>query len=158
MCRECAVPLRQSFHARQQASKRVTVMKKSLIATVISLLAAIGGTAYAQAPAPAPSTTAAAPISNDPIVNLRSAQRAANKQYSEQVSAAAKERDAKVKTAVISAVTEAKASGKNTRLAKREAKQKAQEDTKADYIAAVRAARVERNAALTEAKKTSKGK
>lgn len=133
-------------------------MKKTAIVIAFSLLAAIGSAAHAQASAPTPATTAAAPVSHDPIVNLRAAQRAANKQYSEQVSAAAKERDAKVKAAVSSAVAEAKASGKNTRLAKREAKQKAQEDTKADYIAAVRAARVERNAALAEAKKASAGK
>lgn len=130
-------------------------MKKIALITVLTLLTALGGVANAQAPAATAPAPAAAPAatSTDPIVQLRADERAAKAAYKQKVSAASKDRDAKVKTAVDSAVADAKAHGKDPLVAKRDAKKKAKQETKADYDAAVKAAKQERDTAIADARK-----
>ena len=70
-----------------------------------------------------------------------------NEVYKKSVAAAGKERDAKVKAAVDSAVADAQKTGKDPIVVRRNATSEAKKATKADYDAAVSAAKKQRDAA-----------
>ena len=123
-------------------------MNKIVVCTV-ALLAILAGPAHAQTSA----STAAK--SDDPVVQTRMKRKSASDTYSSAVSAARKERDAKVSAAVDAAVKDATATGKDPIVARRNATSAARKATKADYDAAVRAAKKERDAAYAAAGKTS---
>ena len=115
-------------------------MKKYL--TTLAVLAAIGTSAYAQAPA-----------STDPIVQMRMEEREANAKYAAGLLQAYSERQSKVTAAVEAAVKDADAKGKDPLVAKRDAHAKAMKATEADYEAKIKALKSEHNAALAAAKK-----
>jgi hypothetical protein len=98
----------------------------------------------------------AAPVSNDPIVQLRADQRAANAVYAAALIKAYAERGKKIQAAVESAVNNATENGKDPLVAKRDADAKARKATQADYDAALKKAADERKAALAAAQKKSK--
>jgi hypothetical protein len=110
---------------------------------ITALLVALAGPVHAQATA-----------SNDPIVQMRAEQRAANKTYAEKKHSARADRDAKIKAAVDSAVADAKAQGKDPLVAKRDATAKAKAATRADYEATMKTLKQEHDAAMAAAKKT----
>jgi hypothetical protein len=116
--------------------------------TLIALAAALATPAFAQAPA----TT-----SNDPIVQMRAQQRAANDAYAKGLIAAYQDRQKKVGAAVESAVNEANAAGKDPLVAKRDADAKATKATQAEYDAQLKKLAEDRKAALAAAEKTGKG-
>jgi hypothetical protein len=116
--------------------------------TLIALAAALAAPAFAQAPA----TT-----SNDPIVQMRAQQRAANDAYAKGLIAAYQDRQKKVGAAVESAVNEANAAGKDPLVAKRDADAKATKATQAEYDAQLKKLAEDRKAALAAAEKTGKG-
>lgn len=118
--------------------------KSSLI--VVALLAALSGTAHAQATVP-----------TDPIVQMREKQRAANASFSEKRSALRAERDATVKAAADAAGKEATAKGSDPLVARRNASTKARSATKADFDAKMKVITQERNAARAAAAKTGAG-
>ena len=102
------------------------------------------GSAYAQ-------TNAARTNSSDPVVQERMKKKDANEVYKKSVAAAGKERDAKVKAAVDSAVADAQKTGKDPIVARRNATSEAKKATKSDYDAAVSAAKKQRDAAYAAA-------
>ena len=124
---------------------------KQLQVTLIALAAALAAPAFAQ--------TAAAPAtaSNDPIVQMRAQQRAANDAYAKGLIAAYQDRQKKVGAAVESAVNDASAAGKDPLVAKRDAEAKANKATQAEYDAQLKKLSAERKAALAAAEKTGKG-
>jgi len=124
-------------------------MKKTTLST-IALIAALGGPAFAQ--------TAAAPAaaSNDPIVQMRADQRAANAAYATGLIDNYKARSAKVSAAVEAAVKDADAKGKDPLVAKRDAEAKATKATQAEYDANLKKLKVDHKAALDAA--AQKGK
>jgi hypothetical protein len=124
-------------------------MNKSPL-VIAALLTALGGSAYAQAPAKAPAPAA---TSADPIVQMHTEEKAANAAYKEKKKALDTERNAKVTAATDAAAKEATAQGKDPLVAKREASKKVKSETKADYDAKVKAADKERKDALAAIKK-----
>jgi len=118
-------------------------MKQIAICAVTALML-VAGSAYAQ-------TNAANTNSTDPIVQMRMKKKDANEVYKKSVAAAGKERDAKVKAAVDSAVADAGKTGKDPIVARRNATSDAKKATKADYDAAVNAAKKQRDAAYAAA-------
>jgi len=124
-------------------------MKKTTLST-IALIAALGGPAFAQ--------TAAAPAaaSNDPIVQMRADQRAANAAYATGLIDNYKARSAKVSAAVEAAVKDADAKGKDPLVAKRDAEAKATKATQAEYDANLKKLKADHKAALDAA--AQKGK
>jgi hypothetical protein len=102
-------------------------------------------------------TAAPAAVSNDPVVQLRADQRAANSAYGAALLNNYSERGKKVQAAVDSAVKEAVEKGKDPLVAKRDADAKARKATQADYDAAIKKAGDERKAALAAADKKFKG-
>ena len=120
-------------------------MKQIVICAMTALMLS-GGSAYAQ-------TKAASVNSTDPVVQARMKKKDANEVYKKTVAAAGKERDAKVKAAVDSAVADAQKTGKDPIVARRNATSEAKKATKADYDAAVSAAKKQRDAASASAVK-----
>ena len=114
-------------------------MKQIEIRAMTALMLS-AGSAYAQ-------TNAASVNSTDPVVQARMKKKDANEVYKKTVAAAGKERDAKVKAAVDSAVADAQKTGKDPIVARRNATSDAKKATKADYDAAVSAAKKQRDAA-----------
>lgn len=116
----------------------------------IVLFAVLSGSAFAQ--------TAAAPaaVSNDPIVQLRADQRAANTAYAVGLIENYKARDAKVSAAVEAAVKDADAKGKDPLVAKRDATAKATKATQAEYDANLKKLKADQTAALDAAAKKNK--
>jgi hypothetical protein len=117
---------------------------KLIAVCAVTALTLLTGSAYAQ-------TNAAQTNSSDPIVQERMKKKDANEVYKKSVAAASKERDAKVKAAVDSAVADAQKTGKDPIVAKRNATSEAKKMTKADYDAAVSAAKKQRDAAYAAA-------
>jgi hypothetical protein len=118
-------------------------MKQIAICAVTALMLS-AGSAYAQ-------TNAASVNSSDPVVQMRMKKKDATEVYKKSVAAAGKERDAKVKAAVDSAVADAQKTGKDPIVARRNATSDAKKATKADYDAAVNAAKKQRDAAFAAA-------
>jgi hypothetical protein len=114
---------------------------KNHLAT-LAVLAAMSGSALAQAPA-----------SSDPIVQMRTEQRAANAKYAASLLQAYSERQSKVSAAVEAAVKDADAKGTDPLVAKRDAHAKAMKATEADYEARIKTLKAERDAALDAASK-----
>ena len=112
----------------------------------VTALTLLAGSAYAQ-------TNAANTNSSDPVVQARMKKKDANEVYKRSVATASKERDAKVKAAVDSAVADAQKTGKDPIVARRTATSEAKKATKADYDAAVNAAKKQRDAANASAVK-----
>jgi hypothetical protein len=123
--------------------------KKLLSAIAIALVLGHAGTTLAQSTAPA--TT-----SNDPVVQLREAQRTANAAYVSALLAAYDERHKKKSAAVEAAMKDADAKGKDPLVAKRDADAKAHKATQGEYDAALKKAGDERRAALDSADKKFK--
>ena len=117
---------------------------KQIAICAVTALTLLTGSAYAQ-------TNAARTNSSDPIVQERMKKKDANEVYKKSVAAAGKERDAKVKAAVDSAVADAQKTGKDPIVARRNATSEAKKATKADYDAAVSAAKKQRDAAYAAA-------
>jgi hypothetical protein len=143
------------------------LMNKVTIA-VIATLTALSSYAQAQAPAspapapaapmaaPAPAAKAAAPAassaaSKDPIVASRMARRDADAAFSKAQAAARKERDDKVNAAVDAALKDPKNAGKDKMVLRRDTRAQARAATQADFDAAIKAARTERDAARAAA-------
>jgi len=120
-------------------------MKQIAISAVTALML-LAGPAHAQ-------TNAASVQSSDPVVQMRMKKKDANEVYKKSVATAAKERDAKVKAAVDSAIADAQKTGKDPIIARRNATSEAKKATKADYDAAVSAAKKQRAAAYAAATK-----
>lgn len=117
---------------------------KQIAICAVTALTLLTGSAYAQ-------TNAARTNSSDPIVQERMKKKDANEVYKKSVAAAGKERDAKVKAAVDSAVADAQKTGKDPIVARRNATSEAKKATKSDYDAAVSAAKKQRDAAYAAA-------
>lgn len=117
---------------------------KQLAICAVTALTVLAGSAYAQ-------TSASSVNSSDPIVQMRMKKRDANEVYKKSVAAAGKERDAKVKAAVDSAVADAQKTGKDPIVARRNATSQAKKTTKAEYDAAVSAAKKQRDTAYAAA-------
>lgn len=109
---------------------------------VIVAVAALGGPAFAQAPA-----------SSDPVVQMRMEQREANGKYAAGLLQAYADRHAKISAAVEAAVKDADAKGQDPLVAKRDAHAKATKATEAEYEARLKALKKEHDAALAAAKK-----
>jgi hypothetical protein len=124
-------------------------MKKTSLSTIV-LIAALSGPAFAQ--------TAAAPAaaSNDPIVQMRADQRAANAAYAKGLLENYSARSAKVSAAVEAAVKDADAQGKDPLVAKRDAEAKATKATQAEYDANIKKLTADHKAALDAAAKKGK--
>jgi hypothetical protein len=106
--------------------------------------------------APAPAAKAAAPAassaaSKDPIVASRMARRDADAAFSKAQAAARKERDDKVNAAVDAALKDPKNAGKDKMVLRRDTRAQARAATQADFDAAIKAARTERDAARAAA-------
>lgn len=143
-------------------------MNKITIAT-IAALTVLSSYAQAQAPsapapapaapmaAPAPAAKATAPAakaatpSTDPIVQSRMARRDADAAFSKAQAAARKERDDKVNAAVEAALKDPKNARKDPQVVRRDARSQARAATRADYDAAIKVARTERDAARVAA-------
>ncbi len=124
-------------------------MKKPFLSLII-LTAAIGVPAFAQTGA------ATATASNDPIVQMRADQRAANLAYASGLIENYKARSAKVAVAVEAAVKEADAKGQDPLVAKRDADAKATKATQAEYDANLKKLKADHKAALDAAAKKGK--
>jgi anti-sigma-K factor RskA len=124
-------------------------MEKTTLST-LALIAALSGPAFAQ------TATAPAAASNDPIVQMRADQRAANAAYATGLIEAYKARSAKVAAAVEAAVKDADARGKDPLVAKRDAAAKATKATQAEYDANLKKLKADHKAALDAA--AQKGK
>jgi hypothetical protein len=143
-------------------------MNKITVA-VVATLTALSSYAQAQAPAspattaptapmaaPPPAAKAAAPAaksgaSTDPIVASRMARRDADAAFSKAEAAARKQRDDKVNAAVEAALKDPKNAGKDKQVLRRETRAQARAATRADFDAAIKAARTERDAARAAA-------
>lgn len=124
---------------------------KKLHISLIALAAAFAAPACAQTAATQATT------SNDPIVQMRAQQRAANDAYAKGLIAAYQDRQKKVAAAVETAVVEANVAGKDPLVAKRDADAKATKATQAEYDAQLKKLADDRKAALAAAEKTGKG-
>lgn len=130
-------------------------MKNMIVASALSL-ALIGGLVHAQtSPATPAPAKAAAMTSSDPIVVMRTEQRAARNAFNEAAKTIRAERAATVKVAVDKAVAEAKASGKDPIVARRVANRQAMQATKPDFDAKMKAITDTRNEAMAAAKAKS---
>ena len=118
-------------------------MKQIAICAVTALMM-LAGSAYAQ-------TNAASVNSSDPVVQSRMKKKDADEVYKKTVAAAGKERDAKVKAAVDSAVADAQKTGKDPIIARRNATSEAKKAAKPAYDAAVSAAKKQRDAVYAAA-------
>ncbi|MEO8188315.1 MAG: hypothetical protein ABI580_13230 [Burkholderiaceae bacterium] len=119
---------------------------KTIAICVATALGVLAGSVQAQ-------TAASSVNSTDPIVLMRMKKKDAHDVYKQSVAAAAKERDTKVKAAVDAAVKDATATGKDPIIARRNTTSQAKKATKADYDAAVKAAKQKRDAAYAAAGK-----
>ncbi|MBK7955102.1 MAG: hypothetical protein IPK02_14790 [Candidatus Accumulibacter sp.] len=130
-------------------------MKNVIVASALSL-ALMGGLVHAQtSPATPAPAKAAAMASSDPIVVMRTEQRAARNAFNESAKTIRAERAATVKVAVDKAVAEAKASGKDPIIARRVANRQAMQATKPDFDARMKAITDTRNEAMAAAKAKS---
>ena len=130
-------------------------MKNLIVASALSL-ALMGGLVHAQtSPATPAPAKAAAMASSDPIVVMRTEQRAARNAFNESAKTIRAERAATVKVAVDKAVAEAKASGKDPIIARRVANRQAMQATKPDFDARMKAITDTRNEAMAAAKAKS---
>ena len=130
-------------------------MKNVIVASALSL-ALMGGLVHAQtSPATPAPAKAAAMASSDPIVVMRTEQRAARNAFNEAAKTIRAERAATVKVAVDKAVAEAKASGKDPIVARRVANRQAMQATKPDFDAKMKAITDTRNEAMAAAKAKS---
>jgi Holliday junction resolvase RusA-like endonuclease len=130
-------------------------MKNVIVASALSL-ALMGGLVHAQtSPATPAPAKAAAMASSDPIVVMRTEQRAARNAFNESAKTIRAERAATVKVAVDKAVAEAKASGKDPIIARRVANRQAMQATKPDFDAKMKAITDTRNEAMAAAKAKS---
>ena len=130
-------------------------MKNVIVASALSL-ALMGGLVHAQtSPATPAPAKAAAMASSDPIVVMRTEQRAARNAFNEAARTIRAERAATVKVAVDKAVAEAKASGKDPIIARRVANRQAMQATKPDFDAKMKAITDTRNEAMAAAKAKS---
>ncbi len=130
-------------------------MKNMIVASALSL-ALMGGLVHAQtSPATPAPAKAAAMASSDPIVVMRTEQRAARNAFNEAARTIRAERAATVKVAVDKAVAEAKASGKDPIIARRVANRQAMQATKPDFDARMKAITDTRNEAMAAAKAKS---
>jgi hypothetical protein len=125
-------------------------MNKIAALLITALFSILSVTAYAQQPATKKATTSA---SSDPIVKMHEEEAVVRKTYNGKVSAAKKERAAKMKPMVEASVKKDAAKGADPIVARHDAESKAKAATKADYDATVKAAKAERNAAITEIRK-----
>jgi hypothetical protein len=125
-------------------------MKNLIVASALSF-ALIGGPVHAQT-SPAAPAPAAATASSDPIVVLRTEQRAARNTFNEAAKTIRAERAATVKAAVDKAQAEAKASGKDPVVAGRVANRQAMQATKPDFDAKMKAITDTRRDAMAAAK------
>jgi hypothetical protein len=116
-------------------------MKKPIL-LIATLLAALTGGVYAQAPA-----------SNDPIVQMHTEERAADKVYKDKKAALDKPHKAKIKAAGDKAAADASAKGQEPGVARRNAEAKVKAETKADYDAQLKAIKKEHSDALAAIKK-----
>ncbi|MGB2817585.1 MAG: hypothetical protein WBC37_10235, partial [Burkholderiaceae bacterium] len=105
----------------------------------------------AQAPAAKAGTT-----STDPIVQSRMARRDADAAFNKAQAAARKERDDKVNAAVEAALKDPKNAGKDPLVLRRQTRDQARAATRADFDAAIKAARTERDAARAAAASLAK--
>lgn len=96
--------------------------------------------------------------SSDPVVQMREAQRQANATYSAKLLEAYAERHKKIEAAVVAAVKDADAAGKDPLVAKRDAHAKATKATEAEYEAKLKQLKAEHRAALDAAKKKGAAK
>jgi hypothetical protein len=117
---------------------------KHIAICAMTALTLLAGSAHAQ-------TNASSVNSSDPVVQTRMKKKDANEVYKKSVAAAGKERDAKIKAAVDSAVADAQKTGKDPIVARRNATSEAKKMTKADYDAAVSAAKKQRDTAYAAA-------
>lgn len=125
-------------------------MNKIAALLITALFTVLSATAYAQQPAAKKAATSA---SNDPIVKMHEEEAVVRKAYKGKVSAAKQERAAKMKPMVEESVKKDAAKGTDPIVARHEAESKAKAATKADYDAKVKAAKAERDAAVTEIRK-----
>ncbi len=95
--------------------------------------------------------------SNDPIVQMRTAEREATRVYAASLLKAWSDRQTKVNAAVEVATNKAAEEGKDPLVAKRDAIAKAEKATKPEYDAAVKAATQQHKAAMAAAKKKGSG-
>jgi hypothetical protein len=116
-------------------------MKKSTL-LVAALLAALGGAVQAQAPA-----------ANDPIVQMRAEEKAANKTYADKKKAVDAPYKAKIKAAGDKAAADATAKGQDANVARRDAEAKVKATDKAEHDAKLKALKKEHDAALAEIRK-----
>ena len=130
-------------------------MKNVIVASALSL-ALMGGLVHAQtSPATPAPAKAAAMASSDPIVVMRTEQRAARNAFNEAARTIRAERAATVKVAVDKAVAEAKASGKDQIVARRVVNRQAMQATNPDFDARMKAITDTRNEAMAAAKAKS---
>jgi len=130
-------------------------MKNLIVASALSF-ALIGGLVHAQtSPAAAAPAKATAMTSSDPIVVMRTEQRAARNAFNEAAKTIRAERAATVKVAVDKAVAEAKASGQDPIVARRVANRQAMQATKPEFDAKMKAITDTRNEAMAAAKAKS---
>jgi len=115
---------------------------KNFTLLIATLLAALGGSVQAQAPA-----------STDPVVQMRAEQKAVDKAYSDKKKALDNPRKAKIKSAGDQAAAQAKAKGADEAVARRDAEAKVKSATKADYETRLKALRKERDDARSEIQK-----
>jgi hypothetical protein len=116
-------------------------MKKSTL-LVAALLVALGGAVHAQAPA-----------ANDPIVQMRAEEKAANKTYADKKKAIDAPYEAKIKSAGDKAAADATAKGQDPNVARRDAEAKVKAADKAEHDTKVKALKKEHDAALAEIRK-----
>ncbi|MCM5570080.1 hypothetical protein M6I34_06135 [Burkholderiaceae bacterium FT117] len=121
-------------------------MIKNLLAAV-ALSCAVAVPAYAQGAA----------SSTDPVVQMRAAEREANKVYALRLMEAWSNRSKKVNAAAEAATRRAAEDGKDPLVAKRDAIAQAEKSTQGEYDAALKAALDERDAAIAAAKKKGSG-
>ncbi len=124
-------------------------MNKIAALLITVLFAVLSTTAYAQQPAAGKSQSQ----SSDPLVQKRDEEAAVKKTYKEKVSAAKRERSAKMKPMINASIKTDTAKGVEPQIAKRDAESKAKAATRAEYDAKVKAAKTERDAALADIRK-----
>ena len=127
---------------RSRSTTHPKALMKKHILLIATLLAALCGSVQAQ------STT-----SNDPIVQMRTEQRAVDKTYSDKKKALDSQRKTKVKAAGDEAAAAAKAKGGDPAVARRSAESKVKSATKGDYDTELKAAKKERDTAKADIKK-----
>ena len=127
-------------------------MKKSTL-SALALFLAIGGPAFAQA-----ATAPAATTSTDPIVQMRSEQRAVNSAFAQKYHDAYAERSNKINESVAAAMKAVEGTDKDPFVAHRDAEAKAKKATQADFDAKVKPLLAARKAELAVIAKKYKDK